>query len=130
MNHQIISLPKFHDPRGNLTVVEDCAPIPFDIHRVYWLYDIPAGSERGGHSHKQQQEVLIAISGSFQVTLTDGVESVGITLNRPDKGLLIPTGIWRTIDNFSAGAVCLVLTSAPFDEDDYIRDYDEFLKSK
>ncbi|MCF0218299.1 MAG: WxcM-like domain-containing protein [Muribaculaceae bacterium] len=130
MNHQIISLPKFHDPRGNLTAVEDCAPIPFDIHRVYWLYDIPAGSERGGHSHKQQQEVLIAISGSFQVTLTDGVESVGITLNRPDKGLLIPTGIWRTIDNFSAGAVCLVLASAPFDENDYIRDYDEFLKSK
>ena len=128
MNSQIITLPKAEDPSGNYAIIEGNT-IPFEIKRVYYLYDIPSGAERGGHSHINQREFLIAASGSFDVILKNGSEEVTITLNKPDKGLLINTGIWRELNNFSAGAVCLVVASDVFDESDYIRDYDEYLKS-
>ncbi|MCF0213898.1 MAG: WxcM-like domain-containing protein [Muribaculaceae bacterium] len=130
MNYEIIPFTKHHDPRGNLSVVEAFNPVPYEIRRVYWLYDVPAGSERGGHSHKQQKEVLVAMAGSFNVVLDDGEQQLTVTLNRPDRGLLIGEGMWRVLDNFSAGSVCLVLASDVFDENDYIRDYDDFLASK
>ncbi len=126
----IIDLPKLTDPRGNLTVVEGHQVLPFDINRVYYLYDVPAGEERGGHSHKQCYEFLIAISGSFDVTLDDGTAKRTVTLNRPYKGLLIVPGIWRTLENFSHGSVCLVIASDHYNEDDYVRDYDEFVALK
>ena len=126
---QIIALPKIHDTRGNLSVIEG-ATIPFEIKRVYYLYDVPSGSERGGHSHIEQQEFLVALSGSFEVTVNDGFEKKSFLLNKPNVGLYISTGIWRELENFSSGAVCLVLASDVFDEADYIRDFDEFLKSK
>jgi len=122
----LINLPKIEDPRGNLSVIEKDV-IPFEIKRVYYLYDVPSGAERGGHSHKQQKEFLIALSGSFDVILNDGKTEKKVTLNKPNQGLLIETGIWRELKNFSSGAVCLVIASDIFDEDDYIRDFDEFL---
>jgi len=122
---QILEIPKIHDTRGNLSVIEGIT-IPFELKRVYYLYDIPSGSERGGHSHKQQQEFLVALSGSFDVILKDGNLEKTITLNKPNFGLLIVEGIWRELKNFSSGAVCLVLASAVFEEEDYIRDYEEF----
>ena len=122
---QLIKIPKIHDRRGNLSVIEG-ETIPFVSKRVYYLYDIPGGSKRGGHAHIKQQEFLIALSGSFEVVLKDGKSKRAITLNRPDFGLYIAEGIWRELQNFSSGAVCLVLASAEFDEDDYIRDYKEF----
>lgn len=128
MNPQIIPLPKIENPLGSQAVIERDA-IPFDIKRVYYLYDVPSGAERGGHSHIHQQAFLIAVSGSFDVVLKNGKEEVTVTLNKPDRGLLIETGIWRELNNFSAGAVCLVMASDVFDEADYIRDYEEYLKS-
>lgn len=126
---EIINIPKIEDRRGNLSVIEkDC--IPFDIKRVYYLYDVPSGAYRGGHSHKEQLEFLIALSGSFEVTLNDGNSKERIMLNKPNKGLLIPTGIWRELENFSSGAVCLVLASDVFDEEDYIRNFKTFKSSK
>jgi len=125
----LISLPKIEDPRGNLSVIEKNI-IPFDIKRVYYLYDVPSGAERGGHSHKKQKEFLIALSGSFDVILNDGKQEITITLNKPNQGLLIEAGIWRELKNFSSGAVCLVIASDVFDEDDYIREFDDFLASK
>lgn len=125
----LISLPKIEDPRGNLSVIEKDI-IPFEIKRVYYLYDVPSGAERGGHSHKSQKEFLIALSGSFDVILNDGKQEKTITLNKPNKGLLIGTEIWRELKNFSSGAVCLVIASDIFDENDYIRDFEEFLDSK
>lgn len=122
-----IQLPKIEDPRGNLSVIEKDI-IPFEIKRVYYLYDVPSGAERGGHSHKQQKEFLIALSGSFDVILNDGKTEKTVTLNKPNQGLLIGTGIWRELKNFSSGAVCLVIASDVFDENDYIRDFEEFLK--
>lgn len=121
-----IKIPKINDPRGNLAVIEKDT-IPFDIKRVYYLYDIPSGASRGGHAHKEQQEILIALSGSFDVIVNNGTNKKTISLNNPTNGLLISTEIWRELDNFSAGAVCLVLSSDEFDESDYIRDYDDFL---
>ncbi|MFD2915873.1 sugar 3,4-ketoisomerase [Psychroserpens luteus] len=122
----IIEIPKISDPRGNLAVIEkDC--IPYAIKRVYYLYDVPSDAFRGGHAHKEQQEFLIALSGSFEVVLNDGKSKQRVMLNKPNKGLLIPTGIWRELDNFSSGAVCLVLASGEFDENDYIRDYQDYL---
>ena len=122
---KIMDIPKIADPRGNLAVIEkDC--IPYAVKRVYYLYDVPSDAFRGGHSHIGQQEFLIALSGSFEVVLDDGENKKRIMLNKPNKGLLIPTGIWRELDNFSSGAVCLVLASGEFDEDDYIRDYEDF----
>lgn len=125
---KLIELPRICDPRGNLTVVEACKHIPFDIKRVYWTYDVPAGESRGGHAHKHCRSLVIAVSGSFDVTLTNGKTTEVVHLNHPYQGLIIETGIWRTLDDFSSGAVCLVLASDDFDEDDYVRDYEEFLE--
>jgi len=125
MNSRIINLPKIEDPRGNLSVIEKDI-IPFDIKRVYFLYDVPSGAERGGHAHKQMKQLLVALSGSFQVILKNGIDIRYITLNNPTKGLLINPGIWREIVDFSSGAVCLAVVSTTFDEDDYIRDFDEY----
>lgn len=129
MKIEIIDIPKIENRLGNIAVVEN-EVIPFDIKRVYYLYDIPSSSIRGGHSHKKLQQVLIAISGSFDVVLKDGNDIKTVTLNKPDKGLLIKHNIWRELENFSSGAVCLVLASAVYEEDDYIRDFDEFRMSK
>lgn len=131
MKHQIklIDIPKITDPRGNLAVIEGDT-LPYDIARVYYLHDVPSGAYRGGHAHKECQELLVAVSGSFEVVLDNGVEKERVVLNKPNKGLLITEGIWRELDEFSSGAVCLVLASHAFDEDDYIRDYPSFLKSK
>jgi len=128
MNIKIIDIPKIERPEGNIGVVEKEA-IPFDIKRVYYLFDVPSSAKRGGHAHKSLSQVLIALSGSFDVVLKDGSSTEIVTLNKPDKGLLIDTTIWRELENFSSGAVCLVLASDVFDEEDYIRDYEEFLVS-
>ena len=125
---KIINLTKIVDPRGNLTVAEQMKDVPFDIKRAYWVYDVPGGESRGGHAHKRLQRFVIALSGSFHVTLDNGREKKTVLLNHPWQGLLIDTNTWRTLDDFSSGAVCLVLASELYDEDDYIYDYDEFLK--
>lgn len=125
---RLIDLPKIIDTRGNLTVVEQMRQIPFDIARVYWTYDIPGGGRRGGHAHRSCQEVVIAVSGSFDVQLYNGREWETYHLNHPYQGLYIGTSIWRTLEDFSSGAVCLVLASELFDEDEYIYDMDEFEK--
>lgn len=125
---KIIELPRITDPRGNLTVAEANKNIPFDIKRVYWLYDVPGGECRGGHAHKQIKEILIAVSGSFHVTLDTGKEKQTFLLNHPYQGLLIDTKTWRTLDDFSSGAVCVVLASDFYDENDYIYDYNDFLQ--
>ena len=124
---QIIDLPKIIDPRGNLTVAEGLKNVPFHINRVYWVYDVPGGESRGGHAHKECKEFIIAVSGSFTVTLDDGTRRHTYLLNHPYQGLLVDTGIWRTLDDFSSGAVCLVIASELYDEDDYIREYDDFI---
>ncbi len=121
----LIDIPKITDPRGHLAVIEK-STIPFHIKRVYYLFDVPSDAYRGGHAHKKQETLLVALSGSFEVTLDDGFNKTKIILNKPDKGLFIPTGVWREIDNFSSGTVCLALASTEFDESEYIRDYDEF----
>ena len=125
---KIIELPRITDPRGNLTVAEENRNIPFDIKRVYWLYDVPGGECRGGHAHKQIKEILIAVSGSFHITLDNGKEKQTFLLNHPYQGLLIDTKTWRTLDDFSSGAVCVVLASDFYDENDYIYDYNDFLQ--
>ena len=127
---KIIELKKIVDPRGNLTVTEEMIDVPFEIRRVYWVYDVPSGESRGGHAHKQCRELIVAISGSFHVTLDDGNKKETYLLNHPYQGLVVETGIWRTLDDFSSGAVCLVLASDLFEEEDYIREYEEFLNSK
>lgn len=125
----IIEFDKHHsDRKGNLTVVENGIAVPFDVKRVYYLYDIPGGESRGSHAHKALQQLIIAASGSFKVTLDDGNVKRTFTLNRPYQGLYVKPGIWRNLDDFSSGAVCLVLASELYDKEDYIRDYDEFLK--
>lgn len=126
MTPAILDLPKICDPRGNLTFVQGCDQIPFQIARVYWTYDVPAGEERGGHSHHQAQELIIASSGSFRVHLSNGREWKTFSLNRPFQGLYVPPGYWRTLDDFASGSVCLVLTSLPYSEDDYVRGYEDF----
>lgn len=121
----LIDIQKIRDRRGNLSVIEGDF-LPYSIERVYYLYDVPSDAYRGGHAHKEQQEFLIALSGSFEVVLDDGENKKSILLNKPHKGLLIPTGIWRELENFSSGSVCLVLSSGKFLESDYIREYEDF----
>ena len=126
---QLLKLPVVEDQRGNLAFIQEDV-LPFEFKRVYYLFDVPSNAYRGGHSHIAQQETLIALSGSFEVVLQDGLDKKSFILNKPNLGLLIPTGIWRELQNFSSGAVCFVLASDVFDEEDYIRDFDEFLESK
>lgn len=123
----LIHFPKIADVRGNLTFIEGLKHVPFPIRRVYYLYDVPSGETRGGHAHKHTEECLIAASGSFTVTLDDGVEQRNILLNRPNIGLYSPQMLWRELSNFSSGSICLVLASEEYDESDYYRNYDEFL---
>lgn len=124
---QIYNLPRISDPRGNLTFIEANRHIPFDIRRVYYLYDVPGGAERGGHAHKALHQLIIAISGSFDIHLDDGYAKKTIHLNRSYSGLYVCPMIWREIDNFSSGAVCMVLASDYYDENDYYRDYALFI---
>lgn len=124
---QIFDLPRINDPRGNLTFVEAERHVPFDIRRVYYLYDVPGGAERGGHAHRNLHQFIIAMSGSFDIHIDDGFEKKTVHMNRSYYGLYLCPMIWRAIDNFSSGAVCLVLASAYFDEQDYYRSYDQFL---
>ena len=126
MNYKIIDIPKINNTKGNIGVIENNT-IPFDVKRVYYLFDVPSGAKRGGHAHKKLKQVILAISGSFDVVLKDGKSKEIITLNRPDKGLLIENNIWRELENFSSGSVCLVLASEEFSEADYIRNYKDYL---
>lgn len=125
----IIELPVIADARGNLTFVEGNEHIPFDIKRVYYLYDVPGGAARGGHAHKNLQQIIIALSGSFDVLLDDGFDTKTYTLNRAFQGLYLSNMIWRELDNFTSGAVCMVLASERYDENDYYRDYEEFIEA-
>jgi hypothetical protein len=127
---RLLDLPKVTDPRGNLTWVEEERHIPFRIRRVFYLYDVPTGESRGAHAHKRLEQVVICLSGSFDVHLDDAVDRRAVHLNRPWQGLYIPPMIWAAEINFDAGSVCLVLTSARFDENDYYRDYDEYCVAK
>lgn len=125
---KIIELPKISDPRGNLTFVEGGNQIPFDIRRVYYLYDVPGGAERGGHAHKALSQLIIAMSGSFDVILDEGGEKKRFHLNRSYQGLYVCPMMWRELDNFSSGSVCMVLASNIYEESDYYRDYNEYLR--
>lgn len=124
---RLLELPVIHAPEGNLTFVEGQKHVPFPIARIYYLYDVPGGAIRGGHAHRSLQQLLIAISGSFEVLLDDGREKKTVTLNRSYAGLLLTPMIWRELVNFSSGSVCMVLASQVYDESDYFRDYDDFL---
>ena len=126
---RLIEIPKVHDERGSLGVIEKSV-IPFIMKRVYYLYDVPSDSYRGGHAHKKQESVIIALSGSFEVVLYDGTHKKRVVLNKPNQALYLPTGIWREIENFSSGSVCLVLASTEFEEVDYIRDYKAYTSFK
>ena len=127
---QVLDLPKIQDPRGNLTFIEAGVHIPFEIQRVYYLYDVPGGSERGGHAHKGLHQFIVAMSGSFDVMLDDGKEKKRVHMNRSYNGLYVCPMIWRELDNFSSGAVCMVLASNKYDEADYFRDYAEFMSMR
>jgi dTDP-4-dehydrorhamnose 3,5-epimerase-like enzyme len=126
---KLIELPRITDHRGNLTFIESGRHIPFEIKRTYYLYDVPGGAARAGHGHKALHQLMIAMSGSFDITLDDGFEKKIISLNRSYNGLYIPPIMWRDLDNFSTGAVCMVLASAFYDEGDYFRNYDDFLRA-
>jgi hypothetical protein len=126
----VLDLPVINDPRGNLTSVEAGTHVPFAIERVYYLYDVPGGASRGGHAHRGLEQLIIAMSGSFDVVIDDGVERRVHTLNRSYKGLYVGPMVWREIENFSSASVCMVLASAPYDESDYYRDYNEFLADR
>lgn len=126
-NCVILPLNKIHNRAGNITIVEGQKNIPFDVKRIYYLYDIPGGENRGGHAHKELYQLIVAASGSFDVLLDDGQNKKIVTLNRPDYGLMVVPGIWRELFEFSSGAITLVLASQKYDKDDYIRDYDRFI---
>jgi hypothetical protein len=123
----VLPLSKIHNRAGNITIIEGQKNIPFDVRRVYYLYDIPGGEDRGGHAHKKLYQLVVAASGSFNVLLDDGENKKIVTLNRPDFGLMVVPGIWRELFEFSSGAICLVLASLKYDNDDYLRSYDQFL---
>jgi dTDP-4-dehydrorhamnose 3,5-epimerase-like enzyme len=123
----VVELPKIHYPQGNITPITGSIQIPFDIKRIYYLYDVPGGETRGGHAHYNLQQLIVAVSGSFDIIIDDGKRKKIITLNRPNSGLYLTPGIWRDLINFSSGAVLLVLASDKYDENDYIRDYNQFL---
>lgn len=126
----IIELPRFHDLRGNLSFIEESTHIPFTFQRAYWIYDVPGGEARGGHAYIKNEEVIIAISGSFDVIIDNGSSKQTFSLNRSYYGLYVPKGLWREMNNFSTNSLAFILASAPYDADDYIRDYSEFLKLK
>ena len=126
----VVELTKIHNPSGNITIIQNGGHQPFNVRRVYYLYDVPGGSERGGHAHKDLYQLIVAASGSFDVLIDDGINKKIIQLNRPNYGLLIFPGIWREIVNFSSGAICLVLASEKYNADDYIRDYNDFKELK
>lgn len=126
MKPQIIKLVKISDPRGNLSVIEEKKDIPFKIERTYWIYDVPGGETRGGHAFKNTEELIIALSGSFDVIIDNGKEKKNINLNRSYYGLYVPKGLWREMENFSTNSLALVLSSTKYDANDYIRDYEEF----
>jgi hypothetical protein len=123
---KIINLPKIHDPRGNLSFIEEEKHFPFKIQRAYWIYDVPGGETRGGHAFFEQHEMIVALSGSFDIIIDDGTERKVISLNRSYYGLYIPSGIWRELENFSTNSLAMVLSSTRFSEEDYIRDYNEY----
>ena len=127
---KIIELPKFADPRGNLSYVEQLNHIPFEIKRTYWIYDVPGGEERGGHAFKQNEEFIVALSGAFDVTVDDGQQKKTFTLNRSYYGLYIPKGLWRTMENFSTNSFALEFGSTHYEREDYVRNYDEFIRLK
>lgn len=127
---KLIELPKFNDPRGNLSFAENCTQIPFEIKRTYWLFDVPGGESRGGHAYKTTEELVIALSGSFDVVIDDGKERKTFVLNRSYYGLYIPKGLWREMINFSTNSLALEFASTPYDKNDYVRDYNDFLKLK
>ena len=129
-NCNVLTLPKIHNRAGNITALNNSVDIPFDVNRVFYLYDVPGGEDRGGHAHKELQQLIVAVSGSFDITLDDGRIKKTVSLNRPYYGLHIVPGIWRDLTNFSSGAICLVLASHKYDAKDYIREYTEFLKLK
>lgn len=129
-NCKLIHLPQIPDSRGNLTFVEGGNHIPFEIQRIYYLYDVPGGSKRGGHAHKKLHQLIIAMSGSFDLLIDDGMDKKRIHLNRSYNGFYLCPMIWRVLDNFSSGSVCMVLASRRFEEDDYYREYDEFMRAK
>lgn len=127
MKSKLHTLRKIIDPRGNLSVCESGIDVPFEVKRVYWMYDVPEGKDRGAHAHKALKQLIIALKGSFNVNIDDGHERTTVTLSHPWEGLLIEPGTWRTLDTFSNDAVCMVLASEHYDENDYIRNYDEFI---
>ena len=127
---RIIELPKFTDPRGNLSFVEQLNHFPFEIKRTYWIYDVPGGENRGGHAFRQNEEFIVALSGAFDVIVDDGTEKKKFTLNRSYYGLYVPAGLWREMENFSTNSLALEFGSIHYDEQDYVRDYDEYLKMK
>lgn len=126
LDSKILNLPKITDPRGNLSIIEQLKQIPFEIKRTYWIYDVPGGCDRGGHAYKENQEFIVALSGSFDVVLDDGRESKIFSLNRSYMGLYVPKGMWRTMTNFSTNSLALVLSSTEYDKNDYVMDYEEF----
>lgn len=128
LNPQVIELPKFLDKRGNLSFLEEGNQIPFQVKRAYWIYDVPGGENRGGHAFRENEEIIIALSGSFDVILDDGKEKKVFSLNRSYYGLYVPKGLWREMDNFSTNSLAFIISSLNYNEKDYIRDYSEFLK--